>query len=122
MVLDPPNGCTFSSIKKPPLMKLQKINRRLSSTKSTIHSEWEAIRRVRVTPNFSTNGSLSHQSLAYLHFGTQYLKDISGLLKVGITSLHNSPTPPEAPEGMLNLKFLIPFFIFINTYQIIYIF
>ncbi|KAL7608515.1 hypothetical protein Lser_V15G11939 [Lactuca serriola] len=98
MVLDPPNGCTFSSIKKPPLMKLQKINRRLSSTKSTIHSEWEAIRRVRVTPNFSTNGSLSHQSLAYLHFGTQYLKDISGLLKVGITSLHNSPTPPETPE------------------------
>ncbi|KAL4569282.1 hypothetical protein LXL04_024918 [Taraxacum kok-saghyz] len=98
MVLDPPNGCTFSSIKKPPMMKLQKINRRLSTTKSTIYSEWEAIRRVRMAPKFSTNGSLSHQSLAYLHFGTQYLKDVSGVFKVGITSLHNTPTLPEAPE------------------------
>lgn len=98
MVVDSPNGCTFSSIKTPPMVKLQKINRRLSCTKSTIYSEWEALKRVRVAPKFSTNGSLSHQSLAYLHFGTQYLKDVSGLLKVGITSLHNASTPQEAPE------------------------
>lgn len=100
MGLDSPNGCTFSSIKNPPVVKLQKINRRLSTTKSIVHSEWEALRRVRVAPNFSANGSLSHQSLAYLHFGTQYVKDVSGLVKVGITSLNKASTPPETTQGI----------------------
>lgn len=100
MVVDQPSGCTFSSIKKPPVVNLQKFNRRLSNMKSTLYSEWQALSRVRVAPNFSTNGSLSHQSLAYLHFGTHYLKDIGGLLKVGITSLHDASTPPEVPQGM----------------------
>ncbi|KAL8229027.1 hypothetical protein R6Q57_013927 [Mikania cordata] len=95
MVLDAPNGCTFSSIKNPPVLKLQKVNRRLSSMKSTVHSEWVALKRVRVAPKFSANGSLSHQSLAYLHFGTHYVRDVAGLLKVGITSLHNASAPLE---------------------------
>nr|XP_043607972.1 uncharacterized protein LOC122579802 [Erigeron canadensis] len=95
MGIDVPTGCTFSSIKNPPVVKLQKVNRRLSSMKTTMYSEWKALKRVRVAPTFSTNGSLSHQSLAYLHFGTHYVKDVAGIVKVGITSLHNVPTPPE---------------------------
>ncbi|XP_071704850.1 uncharacterized protein [Rutidosis leptorrhynchoides] len=98
MIVDQPSGCTFSSIKKPPVEKLQKFNRRLSNAKSTLYSEWQALSRVRVAPNFSTNGSLSHQSLAYLQFGTHYLKDVAGLLKVGVTSLHDPSTPPEVPQ------------------------
>ncbi|MFS8017674.1 hypothetical protein Hanom_Chr15g01383191 [Helianthus anomalus] len=98
MVVDAPNGCTFSSIKNPPVLKLQKFNRRLSGMKSTVHSEWEALKRVRVAPKFSPKGSLSHQSLAYLHFGTHYMRDMAGLLKVGITSLHNAPTLPEPAQ------------------------
>ncbi|KAI3695361.1 hypothetical protein L1987_78357 [Smallanthus sonchifolius] len=98
MLLDSPNGCTCSSIKNP-LLKLQKGNRRLSGMKSTVHSEWEALKRVRVAPKFSANRSLSHQSLAYLHFGTLYLRDVAGLLKVGITSLQNdASTPSEAAQ------------------------
>lgn len=100
MALDVPNGCTFSSMKNPPVLKLQKFNRRLSGMKSTVHSEWVALKRVRVAPKFSANGSISHQSLAYLNFGTHYLKDVAGLLKVGVTSLHNASTPPEPEQGM----------------------
>ncbi|KAM0046294.1 hypothetical protein Hdeb2414_s0009g00314491 [Helianthus debilis subsp. tardiflorus] len=66
--------------------------------KSTVHLEWEALKRVRVAPKFSSKGSLSHQSLAYLHFGTHYIRDMAGLLKVGITSLHNAPTLPEPAQ------------------------
>ncbi|KAK9064657.1 hypothetical protein SSX86_016039 [Deinandra increscens subsp. villosa] len=98
MSLDGPNGCTFSSIKKPPVLKLQRVNRRLSTMKSTVYSEWEALKRVRGAPKFSSNGSLSHQSMAYLQYGTLYLRDMAGLLKVGITSLHNASTPPEPAQ------------------------
>ena len=99
MVSDQPTGCTFQSIKNPPVEKLQKLNRRLSFMKSRVYSEWEALSRVRVAPVISPNGSLSDKSLAYLHFGTRYLKDVSGIVKVGITSLHNTSTPREAVQG-----------------------
>ncbi|GJS28561.1 hypothetical protein Tco_0489181 [Tanacetum coccineum] len=98
MVSDQPTGCTFQSIKNPPVEKLQKLNRRLSFMKSRVYSEWEALSRVRVAPVISPNGSLSDKSLAYLHFGTRYLKDVSGMVKVGITSLHNASTPREVVQ------------------------
>lgn len=98
LVSDQPTGCTFQSIKNPPVEKLQKLNRRLSFMKARVYSEWEALSRVRVAPVISPNGSLSDKSLAYLHFGTRYLKDVSGIVKVGITSLHNASTPREAVQ------------------------
>ncbi|KAM3360547.1 putative protein isoform X1 [Capsicum galapagoense] len=109
MALDPPTGCSFSAL-KPPKVKLEAIRAQLSNVKSTISSEWGAIRKVRVAPRIPPNGSLSHQSLAYLHAGTRYVKDVSGILKLGVTTLRSSSTSyevvPETYFCSLRLKSL----------------
>lgn len=108
MALDPPTGCSFSAL-KPPKVKLEAIRAQLSNVKSTISSEWGAIRKVRVAPRIPPNGSLSHQSLAYLHAGTRYVKDVSGILKLGVTTLRSSSTSYEVVPGMqLEVIILVP--------------
>ncbi|KAK3017683.1 hypothetical protein RJ639_004050 [Escallonia herrerae] len=92
MVLDPPSGCNFSSL-KPPKVKLESVRFHLSNVKSTLSSEWQALRKVSVPLHIPANGSFSRRSLAYVHAGTQYLKEVSGVLKIGAASLHgNSPS------------------------------
>ncbi|CAN4114847.1 unnamed protein product [Withania somnifera] len=109
MALDPPTGCSFSTL-KPPKVKLEAVRAQLSNVKSTLSSEWGAIRKVRVTPRIPPNGSLSHQSLAYLHAGTRYVKDVSGILKLGVTTLRSSSAScevvPETYFCSLRLKSL----------------
>ncbi|KAJ8544055.1 hypothetical protein K7X08_025673 [Anisodus acutangulus] len=109
MALDPPTGCSFSTL-KPPKVKLEAIRAQLSNVKSTVSSEWGAIRKVRITSRVPPNGSLSHQSLAYLHTGTRYVKDISGILKLGVTTLRSSSAlyevVPETYFCSLRLKSL----------------
>lgn len=99
MALDPPTGCSFSTL-KPPKVKLEAIRSQLSNVKSTLSSEWGAIRKVRVAPRIPPNGSLSRQSLAYLHAGTRYVKDVSEILKLGVTTLRSSSTSYEVVPGM----------------------
>ncbi|XP_009601182.1 uncharacterized protein [Nicotiana tomentosiformis] len=109
MALDPPTGCSFSTL-KPPKVKLEAIRSQLSNVKSTLSSEWGAIRKVRVAPRIPPNGSLSRQSLAYLHAGTRYVKDVSEILKLGATTLRSSSTSyevvPETYFCSLRLKSL----------------
>ncbi|XP_055829046.1 uncharacterized protein LOC129897964 isoform X1 [Solanum dulcamara] len=109
MALDPPTGCSFSTL-KPPKVKLEAIRAQLSNVKSTLSSEWGAIRKVRVAPRIPPNGSLSHQSLAYLHAGTRYVKDVSGILKLGVTTLRSHSASyevvPETYFCSLRLKSL----------------
>ncbi|VVA16266.1 PREDICTED: ZEAMMB73_Zm00001d018133 [Prunus dulcis] len=92
--LDPPTGCSISSL-RPPVIKLESIRYRLSSFQSTLASGWQALRRIRVVPRVPANGSFSRQSLAYVHAGTQYIKQVSGLLKTGVTSLRESSSSYE---------------------------
>lgn len=98
MVLEPPTGCSLSSL-KPPIKKLESFRAQLSSLKSSLSSEWEAYRKVRVTPRLPSNGSLSRQSLAYMHVGTQYVKELPELVKIGITALRNHSTNYEMVQG-----------------------
>lgn len=97
--LDPPTGCSISSL-RPPVIKLESIRYRLSSFQSTLASGWQALRRIRVVPRVPANGSFSRQSLAYVHAGTQYIKQVSGLLKTGVTSLRESSSSYEVVHGM----------------------
>ncbi|KAL1201250.1 hypothetical protein V5N11_031031 [Cardamine amara subsp. amara] len=89
-VLDAPTGCSISSL-KPSLIKFEKIRIHFSNMSTRLFSGWRALRRIHV--RVPANGSsLSRQSLAYVHASTQYLKQVSGLLKTGVTSLRNSST------------------------------
>ncbi|KAJ0239708.1 Pesticidal crystal cry8Ba protein [Hirschfeldia incana] len=88
--VDAPTGCSISSL-KPSLIKFEKIRVHFSSISTRISSGWRALRKIHV--RVPANGSsLSRQSMGYVHASTQYLKQVSGLLKVGVTSLRNSST------------------------------
>ncbi|TYH72274.1 hypothetical protein ES332_D05G242800v1 [Gossypium tomentosum] len=97
--LDPPTGCSISSLSlRAPTIKLGNIRYHLTSFQSTLASRWHALRKLRVAPRLPANGSFSRQSLAYVHAGTQYIKQVSGLLKIGVTSLRNSSSSYEVVQ------------------------
>lgn len=104
MALDPPKGCNFSVVKSPRI-KLDSIQYRLSNLQSALSSGWQALRKIRVTPHLPAKKSFSRQSLAYVHASTQYIKQVSGLLKVGVTTLRSSSSSYEPVQGMLVLCF-----------------
>ncbi|KAF8377347.1 hypothetical protein HHK36_030724 [Tetracentron sinense] len=97
MAMDPPTGCSFSSL-KPPIIKLESLRYRFSNIQSRICSGWEALRNIRVVPRIPANGSFSRHSLAYVHASTQYIKQVSGLLKIGVTTLRNSSSSYEVVQ------------------------
>ncbi|KAG7966520.1 hypothetical protein I3843_08G055100 [Carya illinoinensis] len=97
MALDPPTGCSISSF-RPPAIRLESVQCHCSNLQSTISSGWQAVRKIRVAPRLPANGSLSRQSLAYVHASTRYIKQVSGLLKNGVTTLRNSPSSYEAVQ------------------------
>lgn len=111
--LDPPTGCSISSL-RPPVIKLESIRYRLSSFQSTLASGWQALRRIRVVPRVPANGSFSRQSLAYVHAGTQYIKQVSGLLKTGVTSLRESSSSYEVVHGMRMANFMLSHTVYIQ--------
>ncbi|KAF2283904.1 hypothetical protein GH714_017082 [Hevea brasiliensis] len=98
MGLEPPAGCSFSSL-NPSTLKLEPLRQQLSILNSTLHTGWEAVRKVRVTPHIPPNGSISQQSLAYMRASTQYIKQVSRLLRHGVTTSRNSPSPYEVEQG-----------------------
>ncbi|KAJ4964028.1 hypothetical protein NE237_023967 [Protea cynaroides] len=95
--LDPPSGCSFSSLKIPMIRK-ESIQYRLSNLRSTLASGWDALRNVRVAPRVPANGSFSRHSLAYVQASTQYIKQVSGLLKIGVATLRSSSSSYEAVQ------------------------
>lgn len=105
--VDPPTGCSMSSL-KPPVIKLDSIRYHFYSVQSTLSSGWQALRKIRCVPRLAANGSFSRQSLAYVHASSQYIKQVSGLLKTGVTSLRSSSssydTMQETYTCMLRLK------------------
>ncbi|KAL8145434.1 hypothetical protein AgCh_003556 [Apium graveolens] len=106
MSLDPPTGCSFSNVKAPKI-KLEVIKDRFSNFQSTVSSGWQAVRSVHFAPRVSENGSFSRQSLAYVQASTQYLKQVSGLLKTGVATLRSSPSSYDVQEtysSLLRLK------------------
>lgn len=101
MGLDPPTGCTFASLKSSSIVKLESLQLRLSNVKSTLSSERKALRRERVNPVMTVNGSLLHQSMAYIIVGTRrYLKEVPELIKVGFNAWRSSSSSYEVVQGM----------------------
>nr|CAB3448038.1 unnamed protein product [Digitaria exilis] len=106
MSVDMPSGCNFSSL---PMVKLNSVRYRLSNVQSTLSSGWESVRRVRVIPQLPANSSFSKHSLAYMQASAQYIKQVSGVLKVGVTTLRSSSSyeaPQETYSCQLRLKSL----------------
>ncbi|KAE9615218.1 hypothetical protein Lalb_Chr04g0252951 [Lupinus albus] len=99
MGLDPPTGCSMSSLVAPNI-KMESVRQRLSSFHSALSSGWQALRRVRFVPLLpaNANGSLARQSLAYVHASTRYIQQVSGLLKVGVTTLRSSSSSYEVVQ------------------------
>ncbi|KAL3514254.1 hypothetical protein ACH5RR_026971 [Cinchona calisaya] len=105
LALDPPTGCSFSLVKVPKV-KIESVRYHISNLRSAISSGWQAVRKVRCAPRAS-NGSFSRQSLAYVQAGTQYIKQVSGLLKVGVATLRSNSSAYEVQETyscLLRLK------------------
>lgn len=100
MALDPPTGCSFSSL-KPSKVKLESLRFRMSNVKSTLSSERKALRKVHVAPRIPANVSFSRKSMAYVHAGTQYLKEVSGLVRIGVTTFRNSSSSYEVVQGTI---------------------
>ncbi|KAI3718029.1 hypothetical protein L1987_70015 [Smallanthus sonchifolius] len=109
MALDPPTGCSFSSI-KPPKVKLETVKRNFSTVQSKLSSGWQAVKRIPFSPREPISGSFSHQSLAYMQASTQYIKQISSLLKTGVSSLRSTSSANEVLQEtyscLLRLKSL----------------
>lgn len=97
MGLDPPPGCSFMSL-PPPMLRLDSLREHVSHLNATLSSGWKAIKTVRVTPRTPVNGSFSRQSLAYLQAGTQYIKQVSRVLKNEIITLQNSSASYEVVQ------------------------
>ncbi|XP_074560041.1 uncharacterized protein LOC141816107 isoform X1 [Curcuma longa] len=97
MALDMPSGCSFSSLRQP-MVNLESLRFRMLNLQSTLSSGWESLRKVRVLPNLPANSSFSRHSLAYMHASAQYVKQVSGLLKIGVSTLRSSSSSYEATQ------------------------
>ncbi|KAG6474431.1 hypothetical protein ZIOFF_068366 [Zingiber officinale] len=98
MALDIPSGCSFSSLRQP-MVNLESLRLRMLNLQSTLSSGWESLRKVRVMPNLPANSSFSRHSLAYMHASAQYIKQVSGLLKIGVGTLRSSSSSYEVTQG-----------------------
>ncbi|KAF9601577.1 hypothetical protein IFM89_020433 [Coptis chinensis] len=94
MALDPPTSCNFLSLKLPTI-RTDALRHHLSSLQSTLSSGCNSLSNVRVAPRMQTKGSFSRHSLAYVNASTQYVKQVSGLLKVGVTTLRSGSSSYE---------------------------
>ena len=104
MVADGPTGCSFSSL-QPSVLDLKSLRHQILSLQSVLSSGWVSLRNIRLVPHLPTNRSFSRNSLAYMHASTQYIKQVSSLLKVGVTSLR-SRSSNDAIQGMEELRII----------------
>jgi len=87
MGLDPPICCSFSLV-KPQMIKSGSLRSYFSKYKSNLYSKWEATRKVQVASHTPANGSSS-----------QFIRQVSGILKSGMTPMHYSSSK-EVVSGM----------------------
>ncbi|KAK7321261.1 hypothetical protein VNO77_31727 [Canavalia gladiata] len=97
MGLDPPTGCSMSSLMTHKI-KMGSVRHHFSNLQSKLSSGWRALKKIQFVPRMPANGSLARQSLAYVHASTRYIQQVSGLLKVGVTTLRSSSSSYEAVQ------------------------
>ncbi|KAL9667324.1 hypothetical protein QQ045_001676 [Rhodiola kirilowii] len=103
---DAPTGCSMSSIKRP-AVNMESVRYRVLSIKSAVSSGCTALRKIRFAPQAPFHGSFSRQSLAYVQASTQYIKQVSALLKIGASTLRRNRSSNDVPETyacLLRLK------------------
>ncbi|XP_023535679.1 uncharacterized protein LOC111797041 isoform X1 [Cucurbita pepo subsp. pepo] len=109
MGVDPPTGCNILALRPPPVT-LETIKYQFSSFQSAVASGWHALHKIHFAPRIPPNSSLSRQSLAYVHASTRYIKQVSKVLKAGVTTLRSSPSSYEVVQEtypcLLRLKSL----------------
>ncbi|KAK6125853.1 hypothetical protein DH2020_040401 [Rehmannia glutinosa] len=99
MGLEPPTGCTFTSLKSSSMVKLESFQLRLSNVKAIVSAERRASRRERITPVMTLNGSLLNQSMAYIIVGTRrYLKEVPELIKISFNAWRSSSSSYEVVQ------------------------
>ncbi|KAL3630223.1 hypothetical protein CASFOL_023207 [Castilleja foliolosa] len=87
MGVDPPTGCTFTSVKSSSMVKLETFQLRLSNMKSIVTAERKALRKDRIIPVMTVNGSSMPQSIAYIIVGARrHLKEVPKLFKIGFNA------------------------------------
>lgn len=80
--------------------KMESLRFHMSNAKLTLSSGWGALRQVRVAPQIPVNSSFSRQSLAYVHAGTRYVQEVSGILKSGVINFRNTSSTYEEVQGL----------------------
>ncbi|XP_020586710.1 uncharacterized protein LOC110028968 [Phalaenopsis equestris] len=108
MTLDRPSGCNYISLRSQ-TVKLESFRYRMLNFQSTLSSGWESLRKVRVLPRLAAGSSFSKHSLAYMQASTQYIKQVSAILKTGVSSLRSAPAFEAVTESyscFLKLKSL----------------
>ncbi|KAK9143228.1 hypothetical protein Syun_012628 [Stephania yunnanensis] len=83
MAFDPPSGCSSLSLKLP-IVKVGFFQYHFSDLLSTLYSRFKGLRNAHMIPEIPAKGS------AYSHESTQYIKQISGLLKCSVKTLRSS--------------------------------
>lgn len=110
MGLEPPTGCAFSTIKSTSKVKLENIQLRLSNVKTIVTSERRSLRRDRITPMVTVNGSLVNKSLAYMIVGTQrFAKEVPELIKISYNAWRSTSSKYEVVQGIYASKCCAPF-------------
>ncbi|CAA0812514.1 Unknown protein [Striga hermonthica] len=99
MGVEPPTGCSFTSIKSSSMVKLESLQLRLSNMKSIVTAERKALRRDRIIPVMTVNGSLLPQKMAYIIVGTRrYLKEVPELIKIGFSAWRSTSASYEVVQ------------------------
>ncbi|KAL9255246.1 hypothetical protein AKJ16_DCAP02481, partial [Drosera capensis] len=99
MGVDLPTGCSFNSFKAPKI-QLESARNHFKNVQSKFSSGWMALRRVQFVVHKPASSSFSHKSLAYVKAGTRYMKQVSGLLKVGATTLRQNSSSYEPVQEL----------------------
>lgn len=110
MGLDPPTGCAFTTIKSSSLEKLETFQIRFSNVKAIVASERKALKRERITPVMTVNGTVLPQSMAYAIVGARRcLKEVPKIVKIGFRAWRSSSSSYEVVQGSPLFNFLLLF-------------
>eukprot|EP01018_Ginkgo_biloba_P005667 Gb_02174 [translate_table: standard] len=106
IMLDMPSGCSFRSFGSS-LVDFESLRSRSSNFRSTLMSGWEAVRNIRVMPRAPLRATYSQRSVAYMQASAQYIRQVSSLLKAGVSTLRSNTlneTLQETYSCLLRLK------------------
>ncbi|KAL5556537.1 hypothetical protein UlMin_038773 [Ulmus minor] len=97
---DPLPVCYSLSSLKSSVVKKESLRRGFHNVKLNMFTTWTSLRKVRLAPQVPVNGSFSGRSLAYMQASTNYMKQISGVLKVGATNLCKRSSSSSSDESV----------------------